>query len=169
MPKNDENGKIEHWLNENSVQDVEIQVSDLAGISRGKKLTSNSLKQVVLTVARAIGSSVGFLWRGFVISVGSIWLGIMTGWGRIWLALTAIGRSPLTPTLSRAGERGQSCLTFQSANEDSVGAVLAPSALREPQYVTNNTRRGVWQYAHPLSRRERVSVKTPVQAKRQLH
>lgn len=38
MPKNDENAKIEKWLNENNVQDVEILVSDFAGIGRGKKL-----------------------------------------------------------------------------------------------------------------------------------
>jgi len=47
MPKNDENGKIEHWLNENSVQDVEILVSDLAGISRGKQLTRNKFIQTL--------------------------------------------------------------------------------------------------------------------------
>lgn len=36
MPKKGKNAKIEQWLNENGVQDVEVLVSDLAGISRGK-------------------------------------------------------------------------------------------------------------------------------------
>jgi len=38
MSKNDEKTKIEKWLSGNNVQDVEILVSDFAGISRGKKL-----------------------------------------------------------------------------------------------------------------------------------
>ena len=38
MPKNNENTKIEKWLNDHKVQDVEIYVSDFAGVSRGKKL-----------------------------------------------------------------------------------------------------------------------------------
>ena len=49
MPNNGENAKIEQWLNENSVQDVEILVSDFAGISRGKKLPVNKF-------VRALGS-----------------------------------------------------------------------------------------------------------------
>ena len=49
MPNSDENAKIEKWLNENSVQDVEILVSDFAGISRGKKLPVNKF-------VRALGS-----------------------------------------------------------------------------------------------------------------
>ena len=40
--------------------------------------------------------------------------------------LTVFGRSPLTPILSREEERGQSCRIFQSANEETVGAALAP-------------------------------------------
>ncbi|MCH8861122.1 MAG: glutamine synthetase [Proteobacteria bacterium] len=36
MPKNGENTEIEQWLNENNVQNVEVLVSDLAGIGRGK-------------------------------------------------------------------------------------------------------------------------------------
>ena len=40
MPNSGDNAKIEQWLNENSVQDVEILVGDLAGIGRGKNLPS---------------------------------------------------------------------------------------------------------------------------------
>ncbi len=47
MPNSDENAKIEKWLNENSVQDVEILVSDFAGISRGKKLPVNKFVQAL--------------------------------------------------------------------------------------------------------------------------
>lgn len=36
MPKNDAHRKIEQWLNDNNVQDVETVVHDLAGIGRGK-------------------------------------------------------------------------------------------------------------------------------------
>jgi len=38
MPKKKEYQRIEKWLSKNKVQDVEIIVSDFAGISRGKKL-----------------------------------------------------------------------------------------------------------------------------------
>ncbi|MCH8202512.1 MAG: glutamine synthetase [Proteobacteria bacterium] len=47
MPNNGENAKIEQWLNENSVQDVEILVSDFAGISRGKKLTRDKFMRAL--------------------------------------------------------------------------------------------------------------------------
>ncbi len=50
MPNNGANAKIEQWLNQNSVQHVEILVGDLAGISRGKKLTSNKF-------VRALGAN----------------------------------------------------------------------------------------------------------------
>ncbi len=49
MPKSDENAKIEKWLNQNSVQDVEILVSEFAGISRGKKLPVNKFVEALGT------------------------------------------------------------------------------------------------------------------------
>jgi glutamine synthetase len=41
MTKTDENKKIEKWLSKNKVQDVEVLVSDFAGISRGKKMPAS--------------------------------------------------------------------------------------------------------------------------------
>ncbi|MEE8371575.1 MAG: glutamine synthetase family protein [Sphingomonadales bacterium] len=47
MPKNSENAKIQEWLNENSVQDVEILVSDYAGVGRGKLMPSGKFVQAM--------------------------------------------------------------------------------------------------------------------------
>ena len=41
MTKNNDNSRIIQWLSDNNVQDVEVLVSDFAGISRGKKMPAN--------------------------------------------------------------------------------------------------------------------------------
>jgi glutamine synthetase len=49
VSNNGENTKIEHWLNENSVQDVEVVVGDLAGISRGKVMPAKKFAKALGT------------------------------------------------------------------------------------------------------------------------
>ena len=49
MPKTNDKANIEQWLNDNNVQDVEVMVSDFAGISRGKILPANKFAKALGT------------------------------------------------------------------------------------------------------------------------
>lgn len=51
MPENEEYKKIEQWLNTNDVQDVEVMISDFAGIGRGKVMGAKKFVKALGTDA----------------------------------------------------------------------------------------------------------------------